>query len=49
MDKKINEMTEEEILRQQLELLAEKSKHETAVNIALLSDSMANIYKQLHP
>lgn len=42
-EKQIEEMTEKEILRQQLELLAEESKKCTAKELTEISNSMLNI------
>ena len=42
-EKKIEEMTEKEILRRQLELLAEKSKTCTAKDLTEISNSMLSI------
>lgn len=43
-NKKIEEMTEKEILRQQLELLAKVSKDTADEILARLSESMCQIY-----
>ena len=43
MEKKICEMTEKEILRQQLELLAEKSKSAADVDLPELTSSMVQV------
>lgn len=43
MEKKICEMTEKEILRQQLELLAEKSKSAADVDLPELTSSMVKV------
>lgn len=48
MDKKISEMTEKEILRKQLELLAEISKESLAEELPQLSMAMCEIHKLLH-
>ena len=42
-EKKIEEMTEKEILRRQLELLAEESKTCTAKDLTEISNSMLSI------
>lgn len=50
MEKKITEMTEEEILRQQLELLAETSKNITntySMELPKLTEAMVLIYDRL--
>ncbi len=47
--KPIKEMSDKEILRQQLEILAKYSLEESDVfNIAQISDAMANIYRCLN-
>jgi hypothetical protein len=46
-NKPINEMIEKEILRQQLELLAEQSKGALPDELCNLSMSMARIYELL--
>lgn len=47
MDKKISEMTEKEILRKQLELLAEISKESLAEELPQLTEAMCKICKLL--
>nr|WP_288829083.1 hypothetical protein [uncultured Clostridium sp.] len=47
MDKKISEMTKEEILRQQLELLAEASKNDTCENLLSLTNAMVEVCDRL--
>lgn len=49
MDKKISEMTEKEILRRQMELLAERSTCCEDKFIAEIATSMLNIYSVLVP
>lgn len=46
-EKRISEMTNEEILRQQLELLAETSRNATDLELPSLTNSMSIIYSQL--
>lgn len=46
--KNICEMTEKEILRQQLELLAEASKGSDFEDLPLLTSSMISVYKTLN-
>ena len=43
VEKKMSEMTEKEILRQQLELLAEKSKSAADVDLPELTSSMVQV------
>ena len=43
MEKKMSKMTEKEILRQQLELLAEKSKSAAEVDLPKLTNSMIKV------
>lgn len=47
MKKEISELTEKEILRQQLELLAEKSNHCADGQLAEVTDSMIKLYSVL--
>ena len=42
------ELTNEEILRQQLELLAERSKKVNDVDLPALTDSMVKVYEALN-
>lgn len=49
MKKKISKMTEKEILRQQMELLAEKSNTCEADCLAGITNSMLDIYSVLEP
>lgn len=48
MGKKISEMTEKEILRQQLELLAEASKNAADFDLATLTNAMVSVYSLLY-
>ena len=47
MEDKISEMTEKEILRQQLELLAKESQNCIPGELALITNSMVEIYDRL--
>lgn len=47
-EKKISELTEKEILRQQLELLAEESKDATPTELFYLSKALCEVYGKLN-
>lgn len=47
MENKISEMTEKEILRQQLELLAKESQNCIPGELTLITNSMVEIYDRL--
>ena len=49
MEKNISEMTEKEILREQMELLAERSKSCVDDCLADITNSMLGIYSVLDP
>ena len=49
MEKNISDMTEKEILRQQMELLAERSKSCVDDCLADITNSMLGIYSVLDP
>lgn len=47
VEKKMSKMTEKEILRQQLELLAEKSKSAADVDLPELTSSMVRVFEAI--